>query len=63
MVKFGEEVENELRTQVIQAREVKPGVFGGYYKDQEYCSMYIINILTVKVFFTFPHMLYNNFVN
>lgn len=28
MVKFGEDVERELRTQVIQAREVKPGVFG-----------------------------------
>lgn len=28
MIKFGEDVENELRTQVIQAREVKPGVFG-----------------------------------
>ncbi|CAH2105451.1 unnamed protein product [Euphydryas editha] len=27
MVKFGEDVERELRTQVIQAREVKPGVF------------------------------------
>ncbi|XP_068631344.1 complex III assembly factor LYRM7 [Battus philenor] len=27
MIKFGEDVETELRTQVIQAREVKPGVF------------------------------------
>lgn len=28
MIKFGEDVENELRTQVIQAKEIKPGVFG-----------------------------------
>ncbi|XP_023944952.1 complex III assembly factor LYRM7 [Bicyclus anynana] len=27
MVQFAEDVERELRTQVIQAREVKPGVF------------------------------------
>ncbi|CAG9134113.1 hypothetical protein JYU34_006962 [Plutella xylostella] len=27
MLKFGDDVERELRTQVIQAREVKPGVF------------------------------------
>ncbi|CAH4035771.1 complex III assembly factor LYRM7 [Pieris brassicae] len=27
MVKFSEEIEQELKTQVIQAREVKPGVF------------------------------------
>ncbi|XP_038222967.1 complex III assembly factor LYRM7 [Zerene cesonia] len=27
MIKYSEEVEQELRTQVIQAREVKPGVF------------------------------------
>lgn len=30
MIKFSKDVERELRTQVIQAREVKPGVFGGY---------------------------------
>lgn len=30
MIKLGEDVETELRTQVIQAREVKPGVFGMY---------------------------------
>lgn len=30
MIKFGEDVERELRTQVIQAKEVKPGVFGEY---------------------------------
>lgn len=28
MIKFSEDVETELRTQVIQAREVRPGVFG-----------------------------------
>lgn len=28
MIKFAEDVEMELRTQVIQAREIKPGVFG-----------------------------------
>ncbi|OWR51933.1 hypothetical protein KGM_208885 [Danaus plexippus plexippus] len=27
LIKFGEDIEKELRTQVIQAREVKPGVF------------------------------------
>ncbi|XP_059056648.1 complex III assembly factor LYRM7 isoform X2 [Achroia grisella] len=27
MIKFGEDVERELKTQVIQAREIKPGVF------------------------------------
>ncbi|XP_073948495.1 complex III assembly factor LYRM7 [Choristoneura fumiferana] len=27
MLAFGEDVEKELRTQVIQAKEVKPGVF------------------------------------
>ncbi|KAM3967256.1 complex III assembly factor LYRM7 [Aphomia sociella] len=27
MIKFGEDVERELRTQIIQAREIKPGVF------------------------------------
>ncbi|XP_026755619.1 complex III assembly factor LYRM7 [Galleria mellonella] len=27
MVKFGEDVERELKTQVIQAREIKPGVY------------------------------------
>ncbi|XP_053603720.1 complex III assembly factor LYRM7 [Plodia interpunctella] len=27
MIKLGEDVERELRTQVIQAREIKPGVF------------------------------------
>ncbi|KPI94739.1 LYR motif-containing protein 7, partial [Papilio xuthus] len=27
MIKFSEDVETELRTQVIQAREVRPGVF------------------------------------
>ncbi|KAJ0178885.1 hypothetical protein K1T71_005660 [Dendrolimus kikuchii] len=27
MIKFGEDVERELRTQVIQAKQVKPGVF------------------------------------
>ncbi|XP_046963216.1 complex III assembly factor LYRM7 [Vanessa cardui] len=27
MIKYGEDVERELRTQVIQAKEVKPGVF------------------------------------
>ncbi|KAI5631410.1 hypothetical protein NE865_15885 [Phthorimaea operculella] len=27
MIQFAEDVEKELRTQVIQAREVKPGVF------------------------------------
>ncbi|KAG6459608.1 hypothetical protein O3G_MSEX011482 [Manduca sexta] len=27
MIKFGEDVERELRTQVIQARQVKPGVY------------------------------------
>ncbi|CAG4919281.1 unnamed protein product [Colias eurytheme] len=27
MIKYAEDVERELRTQVIQAREVKPGVF------------------------------------
>lgn len=28
MIKYSEDVERELRTNVIQAREVKPGVFG-----------------------------------
>lgn len=28
MILFAEDVERELRTQVIQAKEVKPGVFG-----------------------------------
>ncbi|XP_050343951.1 complex III assembly factor LYRM7 [Nymphalis io] len=27
MIKFGEDVERELRTQVIQAKQVKPGIF------------------------------------
>ncbi|CAK1545846.1 unnamed protein product [Leptosia nina] len=27
MIKFSEDIENELRTQVIQAKEIKPGVF------------------------------------
>lgn len=27
MIKFGEDVERELRTRIIQAREVKPGVY------------------------------------
>lgn len=28
MIKFAQDVETELRTQIIQAREVKPGVYG-----------------------------------
>ncbi|XP_063377630.1 complex III assembly factor LYRM7 [Cydia fagiglandana] len=27
MIAFGEDVERELRTQIIQAKEIKPGVF------------------------------------
>lgn len=44
MVKFGEDVERELRTQVIQAREVKPGVFG---KDSVLNN--IINLIIIKI--------------
>ncbi|XP_022825395.1 complex III assembly factor LYRM7 isoform X1 [Spodoptera litura] len=33
MIKLGEDVEKELRTQVIQAREVKPGVFEARITD------------------------------
>lgn len=39
MLKFGEDVEVELRTQVIQACEVKPGVYG----KLEVCVGYNIN--------------------
>lgn len=28
MIQFSEDIERELKTQVIQAQEVKPGVFG-----------------------------------
>ncbi|CAH2244168.1 jg23474 [Pararge aegeria aegeria] len=34
MIQFAEEVERELRTQVIQAREVKPGVFEAKITDE-----------------------------
>ncbi|VVD05782.1 complex III assembly factor LYRM7 [Leptidea sinapis] len=33
MIKFSTDVENELRTQVIQAKEVKPGVFEARITD------------------------------
>ncbi|KAL0832674.1 hypothetical protein ABMA28_000862 [Loxostege sticticalis] len=33
MIKFGEDVERELRTQIIQAKEIKPGVFKARITD------------------------------
>ncbi|XP_028136512.1 complex III assembly factor LYRM7 [Diabrotica virgifera virgifera] len=34
LVKYSEEVEKELRTTVIQAKEVKPGVFEAKIRDE-----------------------------
>ncbi|XP_004931105.1 complex III assembly factor LYRM7 isoform X1 [Bombyx mori] len=33
MIAFGEDIERELRTQVIQAREIKPGVYEARITD------------------------------
>ncbi|XP_072939566.1 complex III assembly factor LYRM7 [Epargyreus clarus] len=34
MIKFGEDVERELRTQIIQAREIRPGVYEAKITDE-----------------------------
>lgn len=49
MIKFGEDVERELRTQIIQAKEIKPGVFSKYYHKKTnvfiYCALLLLNRL------------------